>query len=121
MAISLTELNAHRAVTLAFINSDSFSCTLTRRTKTADGAGGYVFSDTTLSPQTMRLIPLGDGASERIGEDGKAVRPGYMLMGRWDADMAREDTFTKDGRQYRIVFINDNVQYEKKGEVVYVG
>lgn len=121
MGIATGELLVHRANTVAFIAADSFTCTLNRRTRVPDGAGGHTFTATPLAPQIMRLIPLGDGAPERMTEDGKSVRPTYMLMGAYGCDMQREDTFAKDGRQYRIVFINDNRQYEVKGEVVYVG
>jgi hypothetical protein len=121
MGISAAELAVHRANTVAFIAADSFACVLNRKTKVADGAGGYTLGSAPVAAQIMRLIPLGDGAPERLTEDGKSVRPSYMLMGRWDCDIERWDTFSKDGRNYRIVYLNENRQYETKGEAVYVG
>ena len=121
MGIPAPELAVHRLNTVAFIAADSFACVLNRAVPVSDGAGGKTVTYSPLASQTMRLIPLGDGATERQAEDGAMVRPTYMLLGRYDANMQRGDTFTKDGRRYRVVYINENSQYERKGEVVYVG
>jgi hypothetical protein len=84
--------------------------------------GGVLMGTPTALPaQTMRLIPAQDGAQERFTADGKAVRPTYMLQGRYDADMERWDTFVHAGHRYEVVFVNENRQYQVKGEVVYHG
>jgi hypothetical protein len=120
--IATAELELQRQLTLAFIAADSFSVTLMRSTLTANNSGGYKRSaPTPLAPQTMRLIPSQDGSIERLTADGVAVSPSYMLMGRWDADMRRWDRFTLGGAEYEVVFINQNTQYETKGEVAYLG
>jgi hypothetical protein len=72
----------------------------------------------------MRMVPLQDAVatrSERTTADGVQVTPSYMLLGNWDANVARFDSFTLDGRRYEIVFIQQNRQYECKAEVAYLG
>jgi hypothetical protein len=69
----------------------------------------------------MRLIPSQDGSKPRQTLNGEMVTPSYMLMGAHDADMERWDEFQIDEAWYQVVFINQNRQYEVKGEVVYRG
>ncbi len=122
MGISPVELSVQRALTKAFIRADEKEVVLSRRARVDDGAGGIVLGDAVpLAPQLLRLIPLGDGAQERLTADGKSVTPSYMLMGEHTADMQRGDTFTVNGRRYELVFVNENRQYEIKAEVVYRG
>lgn len=74
----------------------------------------------TLPAQDFRLIPLGDGASERLTLDGLRVTPSYMLMGEHTTDLARWDEFEVGGRRYQIVFVNENRQYQVKGEAIFL-
>lgn len=115
------ELRAQRVVTQAFINADSRPISLLRALRTDDGAGGYTTTTQNLSTQKMRLIPQQDGATQQTTADGQQVVPQYVLMGRWDADMQRGDTFVIDGQTYEVVFVNLNSQYERKGEVYFRG
>lgn len=120
--IATAELEIQRQLTLAFIAADSRSIVLSRSTITANNSGGYKRgTPVPLAAQTMRLIPSQDGSIERLTADGVAVSPSYMLMGRWDADLQRWDRFMLDGTEYEVVFVNQNTQYETKGEVAYLG
>jgi hypothetical protein len=120
--IATAELAIQRMLTRVFIEADVRPVVLERSTWTPDGAGGSVQGDPeSLAPQRMRLIPLGDGAQERFTPNGEAVRPSYKLLGKYDADMERWDTFTLDGSRYEVVWVNENRQYEVKGEVAYRG
>lgn len=120
--ISATELKVQRDITLAFIDADSLEVTLLRSLRTANGSGGYKRGAPVERPvQTMRLIPSQDGTIERMTADGVSVEPHYILMGRWDADLLRWDRFINDGVTYEVVFVNQNKQYEVKGEVVRLG
>lgn len=121
MGIEAAELAAQRLLTKAFIQADYLLVPLTRHVMMPDGAGGTEDVEVVLPEQTMRLLPLGDGAEERLTADGRAVRPSYMLQGMHDADMERWDTFTLDGHRYEVVFVNENRQYQVKGEVYYRG
>jgi hypothetical protein len=122
--IQQTELALQRSLTARFIEADPLEIQLLRESRVSNGSGGY---DTAEDPapvgglQRMRLIPLGDGATERLTADGKAVTPNYMLLGSWDSNMQRWDLFELNGIRYQIVFINQNTQYQKKGEVAYLG
>ena len=120
--IASAELAVQRLLTKAFLDADYMVVTLYRSSVTDDGAGGTVTGPPApLPPQRLRLIPLGDGAQERMTTNGTSVTPSYMLLGLYDADMQRGDEFTVGGRRYQIVFLNENQQYEKKGEVAYRG
>lgn len=115
------ELAVQRNLTRAFIAADESQVVLTRHTKVANGSGGYTTTTQALTSQPFRLIPQQSGGIERHTLDGKIVDPSYHLLGDWDADMERFDTFTLDGRRYEVVFIVENRSYEVKGEVVYHG
>ena len=119
---SEAELLAQRRLTAAFIAADPDDTVLYRRTRTANGSGGWTLSaPAPLPSQVTRLIPLQSGATERHNQDGKLVEPTYALLMEWDGDMKRGDTFTLAGRRYEIVFVNENQTYELKGEVTYNG
>lgn len=123
MGIADTEVALQRQLTAAFIGADDAEVTLYRSTRTADGAGGVLVGDPApLAPQTMRIIPLSDtGSTERFTADGQAVRPTYALLGAYDADMQRWDTYTTVDGRFEVVFVHANRQYETKGEVAYRG
>jgi hypothetical protein len=122
MGIHPIELAVQRKLTAAFIAADSLTLTLLRATQTADGEGGVVTGDPApLAPQTMRLIPMRDGAEGRFTADGKMVVPEYMLMGTHAANMERGDEFYLEGKRYELLFVQQNKQYEKKAEVAYRG
>jgi hypothetical protein len=123
MGIADVELRAQRANTVAFIKADSFTVVLERSVWASDGAGGTVKGDPAPLPaQVMRLIPLRDvGSVQRTTADGQAVEPTYALLGSYDADMERWDTFLLDDVEYEVVFVNQSRQYETKGEVFYRG
>lgn len=116
------ELAAMRLQTTAFIAADEDEVVLNRRTRTANGSGGYVLTAPAALPsQAGRLIPLQPGGPQRHTLDGKLVDPGYHLLMDWGADMLRGDLFTVHGRRYEVVFVAENKDYEVKGEVVYHG
>lgn len=120
--IAPLELAIQRQLTKAFIEADVRPVVLVRSTWSPDGGGGSIKADpVSLAPQRMRLIPLGDGAQERFNSNGEEVRPSYKLLGTYDADMERWDEFTMNGSRYEIVWVNENRQYEVKGEVAYRG
>lgn len=120
--IDIGELMAQRNLTKYFIAADPISLVLTRTPKVSDGAGGLKNgTPVALTAQTVRLIPLQDATQQRTTADGKQVLPQYMLMGEYNADIARGDTFVIAGRRYEVVFVLQNKQYEVKSEVYYRG
>lgn len=124
MGIRDGELSVQRKNTKWFNEADGFPCTLQRRPKVPNGSGGFVLGAAVPRPeQVLRLVPLADatGGAERQTSDGVAVLPRYVLIGEAGADIQRFDRFTKDGRPYEVVYIVENVQYQVKAEVHYVG
>lgn len=123
MPIAAAELAAQRRITAAFIAADSLSVVLQRSARTSDGAGGVIVgTPAPIAAQTMRLIPLRDvGSVQRTTADGQLVDPTYALLGLYNADVQRWDTFTLNGAVYEVVFVQLNRQYECKGEVFYRG
>lgn len=121
--IAAGELNTQRRLTAIFIEADPLELQIMRPVTAPNGSGGQLQGEPVPvgGLQRLRLIPSGDGATERLMADGRSVSPNYMLMGTYLADFDRHDFFELDGRRYEIVFINQNTQYEIKGEVAYVG
>lgn len=120
MGIRAGELALQRRITKAFIAADSLEVVLLRRTATDDGAGGTVYGPpAALSPQVMRLIPLGSIVNEQTTADGRQVTPTYALLGEHTADVQRWDQFEVDGHTYEVVMLQQNSQYEVKAEVAY--
>lgn len=119
----MTEEEILRAQTATFIAADPKQITLNRRTATPNGSGGYTEAYASLpSAQTLRLIPQhGSMSPLRETLDGEAAQPDYVLLGAWNADIARWDTFEDNGRRYIVLFVHEKATYEKKGEVKYLG
>ena len=118
--INATEARIQRKLTLAFIASDSASFTLVPTTYASNGSGGRKRVDSPARlPQSMRLIPQsGTVGTERETLDGMVVQPTYVLLGEWNAGMARGDRFTYGGTRYEVVWVHENRNYETKGEVI---
>lgn len=119
----MTEEEYLREGTTAFIDADSKQITLSRRVATANGSGGYTEAYTPLVfPQKLRLIPQhGNMSPLRETLDGEAAQPDYVLLGEFDANIARWDTFVDNGRRYIVLFVHEKKAYEVKGEVKYLG
>jgi hypothetical protein len=123
MTIAADELAIMRANTTEFIAADSKSITLSRRTETPNGSGGFeIVYQPMVFPQVFRLIPQqGNMSPLRTTLDGEAVQPDYVLLGAYDVNLARWDTFTDQGRRYIVLFVHEKRSYEVKGEVLYLG
>lgn len=107
-----------RKQTTAFVAVDPRAVVLTRYAANGDGARGKVRTAQALDPQTMRVLPSGYKTQERITVEGKSVTPTHVLVGLWDSDILRGDTyFDPDGKTYEIVYVHV-LPYEKKGEAV---
>lgn len=119
MAIAPGELAAQLVNTQSFIQGDSLDIVLTHRTSVPNGSGGYrLVSSTHPTSQRLRLIPLQDVRVHRSTADGNMVIPEYALLGMPDADIRRRDLFTLNGHSYEVVYVNENVPYQKKAEVI---
>lgn len=118
------ELRVHRRNTTAFIDESPAVIVLTPAVRQSDGAGGYkTTSGVARAPQTARMIPLASTAA--MGElqtpDGRNIRPRYILMGEWDMDIARWDTFAWEGEQWLVGRVQEKREYQTKAEIVPLG
>lgn len=122
--IAATELRILRRNTTAFIMADEREITLSRKTTTGTGTGGSRPGVATPLPtQTLRLLPQAESTStERALPDGRVVKPTWVLLGEYTADMKRGDTFSlPDGTVGEVVYVHEKKDYEVKGEVIASG
>lgn len=117
--IPAAEAKVQRKLTFAFIEADSVQIALVPAEFVSNGSGGRKRVDLPVRPpQSMRLIPQDANAAERETLDGSVVQPNYMLLGVWDASMARGDRFTNSGTRYEVVYVHAKRDYQTKGEVI---
>jgi hypothetical protein len=126
MAVSMNsaELRANRRNTKAFIAADPVELVLYRQEikRTSGGNLAKVGEPVPLAPQTFRMLPQGSAQADVRNTSGKLAPQTYVLMGEWDADMARDDTFTHNGVDYTLEGIigpehSDDSVYERKAPV----
>ena len=119
--IPAIELRMMRRNTTAFIAADDRQITLTRTPRLNNGTGGTrPGTPTPLPTQTLRLLPQAESTStERTLPDGRVVKPTWVLLGDYTADMLRGDTFPlPDGTTGEVVYVHEKRDYEVKGEVI---
>lgn len=100
------ELKMRQRVMQGFISADSISITLTRKTKIASGNGSWTEgSPVTLPPQKFRLVPFKRRLSKELAntQDGSIPLLDYVLVAPTGADVQRDDEFTYQGFQCKIV------------------
>lgn len=87
-----------------FIAADPVVLVLTPSGKVSDGAGGYTPAPgEPRAEQIFRLIPSTDSMPQIQTPDGVQLTPTYVLLGSYDAEMERWDTFSLNGVDFRIV------------------
>lgn len=117
------ELTVLRRQTEQFIKENPTSITLSRPVRTSNGKGGWTTVPTPQTPQTFRIIPQGNGVASK-NVDGDSVAPVFVMIGRWDANVTAEDTFSLGGRNYNVSYVRGagiTTAYESWVEVVYSG
>lgn len=109
--------DVEREQTKQFIAQNPTSLVLTRNVHSPDNAGGYTFTPTPLTPQTVRVIPQNRSVSAaRRNVSGEMVNPDYVVLCEWDADILPEDTFTYSGLKMEVIWVTV-MSYEKVAEV----
>lgn len=77
-----------------------------RRTREVDdGAGGSYRETVELPAQTVRIFMstlTGTDAKDSTGLGGHIQTQRWGLLAAWDADINKGDTFTHQGRQFRV-------------------
>lgn len=119
------ELKVLRRQTEAFIAENPTSIVMKRSVRTPNGKGGYTIVVTDQASQVFRIIPQQrSGHLSSRGIDGTVIKPEYVLIGKWDANVNNNDTFTFGGREYLVDHVQDvgmPATYEKRVEVVFNG
>lgn len=114
------ELVAQRRQTRAYIGVDPVSIQLVRKTRVSDGAGGHTLVETTLDPQTARIILLSSRANvERRTEAGVIVVANASLTGYPGLDIEKYDKFSWRQGTCEVLFINPNRDWQISAEVLY--
>lgn len=111
-----------RKQTLEFINFNPKLVALQRSDMQADGSGGVKPQLTTLTAQTFRQVtqPTGQQVFRRT-IDGQEVKPEFVLICPYDADVRHGDWYYNSGVKYEIVYVRDDRRYEAWAEVAYRG
>jgi hypothetical protein len=118
--IPAAEAAVQRRLTEAFVDADAEEVVLQALVKVMNGAGGFSTSRIPRPPQIMRLSPSGTGVERQL-PDGRIVTSSHTLLGYYGTVMDRGDWFTLGGREYEIVFVHENQEYQTKGEVILRG
>lgn len=114
------EQEMRRKATVDFIEPEPFLLTLRRRPLIPDGAGGYKRGpEVPLAVQTMRLVSSNNQLPLKSTVDGREVQPEFLLVCRWDADVAAGDLFTLDATRYEVLFVYPNRTDATRAEVGY--
>jgi len=81
------------------------SIAIKRMREVDDGAGGSYRETVELPAQIMRIFMstlAGTDAKDSTGSGGHIQTQRWGLLAMWDADIIRGDTFTHQGRQFRV-------------------
>lgn len=109
-----TELDMQRQQTGFFIDAKPSILTLTPRVRqtTADGTWVWMNQYPRL-PQMLRVIEQAEPAVLTL-EDGTQRKVTYMLLGRWDASIAKGDVFVYHGDPVEVLEMNTFNGYEQR-------
>lgn len=109
------DLAMRRKLTEQTIAMNPSTIELIRTGRISDGAGGWTEGPVDVEAQTFRRY-LSNATSRDISSEGGELHiKMWELLGAWDADIKRGDTFEFDGVQHKVVTVNP-IRY--KSEVV---
>lgn len=106
--LDLKAMPTLRANMLEFIKSDPVSITLTRPALIKTDAGGWIRgTPQVLTRQMFRLVPFKRRLSESmvVTTSGTTQKLPYVFIGKWNADVRRDDEFDYNGDHYRVVTV----------------
>lgn len=114
----MIDLATNRKLTKDFIDALPVELVLTPRARVRKPAGGYGWEDQTpRAPQTMTLIEPGGDQRPTVTADGIERVVEFELLGEWNAEMARGDVFTHQGKDWELVEIFYENGYERRALV----
>ena|SRR5690348_10059637 len=120
---SPAELRAQREVTRAFVDANYELITLIPRVETRTATGGREWTEgTPRTPQRFHIIERNTNArTDTRVPGGEQDEEEYTLLGYWDAQVAVGDTFTLDGRTWRVQPMDFENGYERRAAVIRFG
>lgn len=114
-----TETN--RSLTTAFIWQRPVTLVLTPRKRVKRPAGGFGWESLPpRGPQVMTLIEQGTVGGQpkpNFTVDGIVRVVEFELLGEWDAQIARDDVFTYQGRDWEVIDLFIDNGYETRALV----
>lgn len=115
------DLATNRRLTKAFIDHMPVTLTLTPRARVKKPAGGFAWEDQPpRAPQVFTLIEQGTvGGLPRptVTVDGVERVVEFELLGEWNAELARDDVFTHKGKDWQVVDLFFENDYERRALV----
>ena len=119
-----TERLMHRRQVNAEIKADPVMITPERRTKTSDGAGGWIFgSYEPQSPVEVLIMPAKRRMSDMLvnTELGDVVDYPFWMLARHDADIQPKDKFTWAGDVYEVRQVHIKMEASITAGIDYYG
>lgn len=119
--MSTVELEAQRAVTLAYIAAAPVSIVLTPVVKVKTANGSTPTPGDPRQPQTFKVNEPGDSGARyplTAGEVGKERVVEYILIGAYDAVVENNDIFTYRDEEYQVIQVLTPNDYEVRAMAV---
>lgn len=121
VTLSPLDLAANRKLTKAFIDVKPISIALTPRTKVKKPAGGWAWDEgAPKAPQVLTIIEqtgLSGQPKPTVTADGVERVVEFILLGEWNASMARGDVFEHQGKDWEVVDLYFDNGYEQRALV----
>lgn len=124
MAVSNVERIMARRQINRMIEDDRVTVTFTRRERLSAPGGGWRWGNPrTLDPQEAGLIPFKRRMSDFVinTELGQVIDGAYVLLGRHDFDVKREDTFELNGERFRVKQVDVKTEIRVSAIIDYDG
>lgn len=118
------ELLMQRRQMQAYIEADSSSFKLFRKTRVRTPAGGWKWSDpVALDPQPGRLIPFKRRMVDFVVSTtaGQTEKLPYVLVGYHDLDVQQGDTFSYNDAEFVVKEVDPNRDIRTAAMVDYIG
>lgn len=108
-----------RYTTQSYIAENPTSIVLNRKVRVAKPGGGHDMVPHTIAPQVFRIVNQTATAGQETSpnDGGEVDKYTYILVGLWDADIVKNDTWTEGDIQYRVEGLEPNNGYETRAYV----
>ena len=111
-------LLVQRKLTQEFIQMLPTTVVLTPNTRVRTPSGGYQKQpQAPRAPLTVTIIEPGVDPQPTVTQDGIVRVVSFEVLGEWDAPMAIDDSFVHQGKDWEIVALFYNNQYETRAWV----